>query len=681
MRLRKVKEIFRKEILDTLRDRRTILMMIVIPVLLYPALLILITEMTAAQQAKLEQRTVKIALKGVPDNSPLIERLRKTERVTLVESRDPLKDVQEGNVLFVIDMPPGSEQKILENGTAEIRLRYDRSNDDATINADRIRKVIEDYGKEILDQRLRAKQLNKEYVQPVQIEEVNVASQQKMGGFIIGRFLPMMLVVMVLMGALYPAIDMTAGEKERGTLETILTSPATRTEIIAGKFLTVTLIALVTGLLNIGSMAGTFIFGVFKQVSESLQFNIPVHYILIMILCLIPLAVFFSGMMIAVSCFARSFKDASSLLTPVYIVASVPAFISTVPGIQLEGFWLTVPIANVVLLYKELMIGVFRVDHIIAVFLCTAFFAGAALFAAVKLFGREEVLFGEASSLGLSFRRSNFPAREVPEPSESMFYAMLAMICLIYIGIPLQGQNLPLGLAVTELGFFMALPLGLAYYLKLNLKTTFSLRAPTPSSLIAALLFALAVLLAAGTILYLQNQFLPMPQKALEALEKMMKATKEYPLPLVLLFVAVMPAICEELAFRGLIFSGLISRYKPFAAMAATAAFFAAFHLSLYRFLPTFLIGLAACYLVWRSRSIVAGMILHLLNNATITILSNYPQLDTFGLSQMKPSLVLFVAGAACAAAAVFLLRYFSPIVTAEGQRSRGAEGIKTTLK
>jgi sodium transport system permease protein len=677
MRFKKVKEIFRKEVLDTLRDRRTILMMIVVPVLLYPGLLILITEMTAAQQAKLEQRTVTIALSGLPQDSPLIERLRKTERVIIVQSRDPFKDVQEGKVLFVIDMPPGSERRIQEKGTAEIKLRYDRSNDDATINVDRIRKVIEEYGKNILDQRLREKQLNKEYVQPINIEEVNVASKQKMGGFVIGRFLPMMLVIMVLMGALYPAIDMTAGEKERGTLETILTSPATRSEIIAGKFLTVTLIALVTGLLNIGSMAGTFIFGVFKQVSESLQFNIPAHYILIMMLCLIPLAVFFSGMMIAVSSFARSFKDASSLLTPVYIVASVPAFISTVPGIQLEGFWVTVPIANVVLLYKELMIGVFRLDHIIAVFLCTAFFAGAALFAAVKLFGREEVLFGEASSLGLSFRRSNFPSRNVPEPSESMFYVMLAMICLLYIAIPLQARNLPIGLIVTEVGFFLALPVGLAHYLKLNLKTTFSLRAPTPSSLIAALLFALGVLLAAGTIMYVQNQFLPMPQKALEALEKMMKATQQYPLPLILLLVAVMPAICEEMAFRGFILSGLSSKFKPFAAMAATAAFFAAFHLSLYRFLPTFLIGLAACYLVWRSRSIVAGMILHMVNNATITILSNYPQLDTFGVSQMKPSLPLFIAGIASVAAAVFLLRHFKPI--AEVPRSGGAEGVKTS--
>jgi sodium transport system permease protein len=398
-----------------------------------------------------------------------------------------------------------------------------------------------------------------------------------------------------------------------------------------------------------------------------------------MMLCLIPLAVFFSGIMIAVASFARSFKDASSLLTPVYIVASVPAFISTIPGIQLEGFWLTVPIANVVLLFKELMIGVFRIDHIVTVFLCTAFFAGVALFAAVKLFGREEVLFGEASSLGLSFKRGNFPARDVPEPSEAIFYAMLAMVCLLYIGVPLQTRNLPVGLAVTELGFFLVLPLALAYYLKLNLKTTFRLRAPSMSAVIAALLFMLGVLLASGTILYLQNQFLPMPQKTLEALEKMMKATREYPFPMVLLFVAVMPAICEELAFRGFILSGLGSRLKTFAAIAATAAFFAAFHLSLYRFLPTFLIGLAAGYLVWKSRSIVAGMILHMLNNATITLFSNFPQLDTLGLAQMKPSFTLFVMGMACAGAAVFLLKhFFIAAAGVQGSKSAGEQVTKS---
>jgi sodium transport system permease protein len=656
MRFSKVKEVFRKEILDTLRDRRTILMMIVVPVLLYPGLLIVITELTAAQQAKMEMRTIQVALVGVPDDSSLISKLRKAERIEIVQSKDPTKAVHEGKVHFVIEMPPETPEILQNKGTVKIKLKYDQSNDDSMVNAERVREILDNYGKEVLRERLEERKITEQYVNPIDIAEVNVASKQKMGGFIIGRFLPMMMVIMVLMGALYPSIDMTAGEKERGTLETILTSPATRTEIITGKFFTVTLIALITGLLNLGSMAATFVFGVLKQVSSMIQFNIPPEYLLIMLTCLIPLAVFFSGLMMAVSSFARSFKDAQNILTPVYIVASVPALISTIPGIQLEGFWITVPIANVVLLYKELMLGVFLIEHIVGVFFCTAFFAGVSLFVAVKLFGREEVLFGEASSLGLSFRRANFLPRAVPDPSEALFFVMIAMILLLYVGIPLQSSNLALGLALTELLFFFALPVGLAYYLKLDLRTTFSLRAPSAISILSAILFVIGILLASNTLIYYQNQFFPMPQKALEALEKLMRATREYPFPVVLLLVAILPAICEELSFRGFVLAGLLKRTKPLAAMIATAAFFAAFHLSLYRFVPTFLIGLAASFLVWRSRSIFAGMLLHFLNNGSVAFLNNYPQYDLVGLERLQPSAPMFFGGMACVTAAWFIL-------------------------
>jgi sodium transport system permease protein len=299
----------------------------------------------------------------------------------------------------------------------------------------------------------------------------------------------------------------------------------------------------------------------------------------------------------------------------------------------------------VVLLYKELMLGVFLIEHIVGVFFCTAFFAGVSLFVAVKLFGREEVLFGGASSLGMSFRRSNFLPRPVPDPSESLFFVMVAMILLLYVGIPLQSNNLISGLALTELLFFGALPLGLAYYLKLDLRTTFSLRAPSVISIVSAILFVIGILLASGTLVYYQNQFFPMPQKALEALEKLMRATSEHPFPVVLLLVAVLPAICEELSFRGFVLSGLLKRTKPLTAMIATAAFFAAFHLSLYRFLPTFLIGLAASFLVWRSRSIFVGMLLHFLNNGSVAFLNNYPQYDVLGLEQLKPSASMFFGG------------------------------------
>jgi len=141
-----------------------------------------------------------------------------------------------------------------------------------------------------------------------------------MGGFVISRFLPMLMVFMVLVGALYPSIDMTAGEKERGTLETILTSPATKGEIVLGKFLTVSLIAMTTGLLNLGSMMATFTYGIFSGMSEAIQIKIPIGYVLVMFLCMIPLAVFFSGVMMAIASFARSFKEAQTFVSPFYLI-------------------------------------------------------------------------------------------------------------------------------------------------------------------------------------------------------------------------------------------------------------------------------------------------------------------------------------------------------------------------
>src|SRR5262249_17086205 len=151
------------------------------------------------------------------------------------------------------------------------------------------------------------------------------------------------------------------------------------------------------GLLNLGSMMGTFAFGIFRSVASQIQIHIPFDFLIVMIACLIPLAVFFSGMMMAVATFARSFKEAQNLLTPVYLVSTLPAMISFIPGIQLGGFWLTIPVANVTLLFKELMLGEFVWNHLLVVFVSVVFLASAALFLAIHLFGREDVLFGQVS--------------------------------------------------------------------------------------------------------------------------------------------------------------------------------------------------------------------------------------------------------------------------------------------
>jgi sodium transport system permease protein len=638
MRLNKISSIFRKEVLDTIRDRRTIFTMIIVPLLLYPGLLLFINSLAARQQVKMEQKTIRVALVNIPDQSELAGRVRAEKRIEIVSTTNPSADIRQGNIDFVLRAPDQYEEFLTQNKTTKVEILYDRSNDDAATNLDRVRLIVDNFGRDLLISRLQQKQLSKEFVEPVSVEEINVATKRRMGGFVISRFLPMLMVFMILVGALYPSIDMTAGEKERGTLETILTSPATKTEIVLGKFLTVSLIALITGLLNLGSMMATFAFGIFSSVSEAIQINIPPNYMLVMIVCMIPLAIFFGGVMMAIASFARSFKEAQNLVSPFYLVATIPAMTSSIPGIRLEGFWLTMPIANVVLLFKELMLGILSWPHILVVFFSITFLASVAIFAAIKLFGREEVLFGEASSFGLSFRRSNIAPKRVPDSSEALFFAMMSLAIVIYIGIPLQMRDLIYGLVITELLIFLALPIAFAIYLKLDLRETFRLRIPDTRSLLVTLFLLVGIVLNMGTLLYIQQKLFPFPKELVDFLQKFTEKIYARPVWQALALIALLPAVCEETTFRGLILSGMLSRKKPWVAMVITALFFGIFHLSLHRFPAVFLIGLAACFVVWISGSLFTGILLHALSNGIVTLLATYPKYDFVGIQTMKAS-------------------------------------------
>ena len=653
MSLNKISSIFRKEVLDTLRDRRTLFTMIIIPLLLYPGLMLFVNAIASRQQVRMEQKTVRLALVNVPEESALREVIRGEPRIEIVNSTDPEQAVRDGTIEFALIAPMGLSEVLLRNGTAKIQLLYDRSNDEAATNLERVRGLVGKYSQNLLQARLEEKSLSTEFVRPIEIDEVNVATKRRMGGFVLSRFLPMLMVFMILVGALYPSIDMTAGEKERGTLETILTSPATKTEIVLGKFLTVSLIALISGLLNLGSMMATFAFGIFSSVSEAIQINIPASYMLIMFVCMIPLAIFFSGVMMAIASFARSFKEAQNLVTPFYLVATMPAMLSSIPGIRLEGFWLTLPIANVVLLFKELMLGTLNWPHILIVFFSVTFLASIAIFAAIKLFGREEVMFGEASSFSLSFKRSNIVPKSVPDSSEALFFTMISLALLIYIGLPMQMRNLIPGLLFTELVLFLGFPLAFAFYLKVDLKKTFRSKVPSPRSLLVTLMMFLGIIFTMSTILYVQNSLFPFPKELMDAMQKLLQQIYERPFWQILLLISVLPAICEETTFRGIVLSGLLTKRKPWVAIAVTAFFFGIFHLSLHRFPGVFLIGLAAGFLVWTSGSLFTGILLHAMSNAYVSVIAIHQQYDWLGINQMRPS-VFSLAGVALIAFAIY---------------------------
>jgi sodium transport system permease protein len=198
---------------------------------------------------------------------------------------------------------------------------------------------------------------------------------------------------------MYPAIDLTAGEKERGTIETILCSPVSRVHLVLGKFFMVLTASLFTGLLAILSMGLTFAAG--KKILESLEpvndwglsLAISAKAVICVFLMMVPLAVLLSAALLAIALFAKSYKEAQSYLSPLTVFVILPAVVSVLPGVELNAGLALIPVLNTSLISKEIVAGTYHWNYIALIFASSCVYAAAALAVAIRLFQREDVLF------------------------------------------------------------------------------------------------------------------------------------------------------------------------------------------------------------------------------------------------------------------------------------------------
>jgi len=257
--------------------------------------------------------------------------------------------------------------------------------------------------------RLVAHGLPAALVKPFEVKTVNVAPPEKVGGNIIGGIVPYLFILLCFTGAMYPAMDLTAGEKERGTMETILCSPVARVHLVLGKFLMVLTASLATVVWSLLSMGATFVLGGMLLAGTAaggmavaakggaprmsvLPLVDPVGTLTVLAMVL-PVAVLFSAVLMALSLFARSLKEAQSYVSPLIIVVIVPAMMGLLPGVELNARLALVPILNLALVCKELVSGVFHWNYLALIFGSTCLYAALALGICVRLFNREEVLF------------------------------------------------------------------------------------------------------------------------------------------------------------------------------------------------------------------------------------------------------------------------------------------------
>ena len=651
MRWSNVWTIFGREVRDQLRDRRTLFMILVLPILLYPILGIGMASLATAFVQK-PRTVVVVGAEYLPADPPLLNAARDgflaalfdpptaseaaRLKVEIAEDGSPWSDprkradlLRRGMADAVVIVPPEVRGQIDGATTARIPVAYNSADDQSQTCAVRVRDVLASWREAIVQGRLKRDHMPESYLEPVRVERQDVAREEEVGGNVWARLFPFLLVMMALTGAFYPAIDLCAGEKERGTMETLLISPASRLEIVMGKFFTVMLASMATALLNLASMGltgwqlarqyGGMAGGDASGRGLDTILAVPnLGSMAWMVLFLVPLAVLFSAICLALAVLARSMKEGQYYMTPLYLVAMPLMFLTLAPGIELTPFTSLVPITGVALLLRSLMQGKYEtaLQYSLPVLVPTVVLGMAALKWAVDQFRSETVLFREAERFDLRDWLRHLIRDRGPRPSPAQgvlcFAVMIAAASFLASAFGQSAWSLPLGHAT----FILGPPVLFAVLLTSEPLGTLRLVRPRVADLAIAAALALALNPLAAELRPIVERLFPIPDVVKPSLEALMKKIPN--LWSGILILAIVPAISEEVAFRGFLLSAFRTRSRAGTAIVLSAFLFGFLHVLLSLFGQLFnatLLGLVLGLLALKTGSLYPCILFHAINN------------------------------------------------------------------
>ena len=387
-----------KELTDMIRDRRTIFMMVVMPLVVIPLLATTAIKLTQSQIEKAKDKELRVAVIGETAAPELFKRLSKEENfflVTMINADSARAMTAEQTLDGVVIIPQDFSEFVEGDKQATIRLIF-KSSESLNAARRRIEAIIDQYDREIVNERIGRLQLDETLFDAIAIEREDVASTEEKFAENAGGFLPYIFIIFGFMGSIYPALDLGAGEKERGTLETILSSPASRFDIVMGKFLVVFLFSIATAflaMLGVLIMVYQFLPTIETNITQTVMDMLGPRRIFIIMSMVLPVSAFFAAVALAISIFARSFKEAQSMMAPLNIIIILPAMIGMLPGFKLSAVTAAIPILNLSLATKAILGGSADPILIGEVYLSLFFLAGVSIYGCVKWFNREETLF------------------------------------------------------------------------------------------------------------------------------------------------------------------------------------------------------------------------------------------------------------------------------------------------
>lgn len=692
LRMNIVGTVFRKELREMLRDRRSLLIMFGVPLVLYPVLTVALGRLAQSQEAKLKDEAAAVVVRNSGDAPGLIARLRasgsgvrivndaeadvaRTRPVTtqpaattpsttpsIPQSNSaaeppatapttspaadgtaaaaappfvPSPDLESGKVDAVLTIPPAAEARALAGEQPEFVVGVNRGRFRSAVSVERkLEKVLKEYERWVVEQRLAARGVAPAVLTSLKTRTVDVATGGQRLGSLMATMLPLFLLITGTLGALFPAINATTTERERGTLETLLATPAGRTEILLGKGLLVLLGGLVTAGLNVASMAMVlrWLFagigaggGGAGATGPLADLAIDPMALLLAYVAAIPTLVFIAALVMVAGLFARTFQEANSLSLPVMLLPLASAAIAVADPPTTAGLLVT-PIANTTVLIRDLLTGRATVGAFLLASAASCLYAGLLVSAAARLFNTEQLVNPAWEPLKLrGFGRKAKKPRVPRPPSIDAALALFAVtvLLLLYSAPLLTKLPVPADLSlvaivvVTMLGLIAAPAILLAWVAGYPWVETFSLRPPSWAGLAGGALVGVGVVPVAQLLYILQSVIWPAAgDSSAEAMKLFLPSVQAHPV-LTAIVVGAMAGLCEELLYRGPIQAALTRRLPVTFGLCATAALFSAAHMDAHGFPLRFLLGLLLGYVVLRGGSIFPAMLLHAMYDAT----------------------------------------------------------------
>jgi sodium transport system permease protein len=648
-----IRLIWLRDLRDQLRDRRTVFMIVLLPLVLYPALSVAVMQFAFS----FGEKPSTIGIIGPEGDFPPRTQGAKSPYPALVTRGAfaaatgtdvisggrplPLRikflagngraELEAKDVDLVISAPPDFWEDVERD--RQTRLNIQGREDARSLQA-RTRfytVVLPTWNKQLKQVRLLRRGVPASYDEdPVLIHDPELAggvgarAGEGLFGLLVKIF-PFMLVMWALAGALYPAVDVCAGEKERGTMETLIISPASREEIVLGKFLTIWVFSAGTSVLNLASMGLTaWLFGS-QLTGEALR---PVGLAWCVAL-LLPLSAFFSALCLAVGAYARSSKEGQYYLMPLFLVTMPLVFLTLAPGVELSPFYSLVPVTGVALLMQRLMgAAVGAADtwlYFVPVLAPMALYSWLSLRWAIDQFQREQVLFREAERLDVGlWLRGLFRDKETwPSAGQAAFcFAVIMGLRWLALGL---GSRLPLlaQSAVSLLALVGAPAVFMALLLTTRPARALGLRRASPGAMLTALLLAGVVIGPLVQVTHAIYDRLSIIKEMVEDSERISQLFEDVANGQVsgmwaFLALVVLPAVCEELAFRGFILTGLRRYFQPWPAILLGGFLFSLYHMNVFQLLPTFILGVVLGVLTVRFGSVLPAMLFHFLHNSLL---------------------------------------------------------------